>query len=187
MNQLLAAANLYLKHVEPETESNKHLINKSISITDQVINEVRQLSWFLVPPILKDLNLKESIESIIPHIALSPTTAEFDIRIDDASLTEGLKINIYRIIQEQFNNIIKYARAEKVKITLSQQEDLVKLIITDNGIGFDQKKRMQGIGFSNIIHRAEMYNGKVNIISSPGHGCTLLIHFKISNPDIGLS
>ena len=52
-------------------------------------------------------------------------------------------------------------------------------MVSDDGVGFDTKESTKGIGFMNIITRADAYNGKVDIISSPGNGCTMEICFPI--------
>ncbi|HVU94757.1 MAG TPA: PAS domain S-box protein [Puia sp.] len=179
INQLLAASNLYLKHAREGSPCNRELIDKSIEITNQAIAEIRQLSWFLVPPPLKDLNLKESIEGIIAHMAQNNLRIDLVMGIQEDRVPEGLKINIYRIVQELLNNVIKHSGARRVEVKLRQDGDVVRLSINDDGKGFDMHKRRSGVGFTNIEHRAEIYNGSVTIDSSPGHGCRLTIEFLL--------
>ena len=63
---------------------------------------------------------------------------------------------------------------------INEANNIIHLVISDDGIGFDTSdKSTKGIGFINIISRADAYNGKVNIVSSPGNGCTLEICFPI--------
>jgi PAS domain S-box-containing protein len=177
VNQLLVASNMYLKNVQPGNERDKDLIEKSINILNSAIVEIRKLSWSLVPPSLDDLSLKDSIEELSLVLKLAGTSIEYDINIRENILPKGLKLNIYRIIQEQFSNIIKYAEAKKVKIAMTQREKLLTLEIFDNGNGFDLKAKHKGIGLTNITHRAETYNGKVTIESSHGNGCRIYIEF----------
>jgi two-component system sensor histidine kinase UhpB len=73
---------------------------------------------------------------------------------------------------------MKHSKATEAEIRLSVIDSRLQLTITDNGIGFDPKKRMKGIGLMNITSRTEVHNGHVEIISSPGKGCTI----KISIP-----
>ncbi|HLG41454.1 MAG TPA: PAS domain S-box protein [Chitinophagaceae bacterium] len=179
VNQLLVASNMYLKNVHTDHDRDKELIEKSISILTTAIKEIRKLSWSLVPPSLKDLSLKDSIEELSQIFELTGTIVEFDINIREKLIPEGLKLNIFRIIQEQFNNIIKYADAGKLKIIMMQEADLLTLEICDNGKGFNRKEKYKGIGLGNIAHRAETYNGKANIESSPGKGCRVYIEFLL--------
>src|SRR5262249_45385032 len=85
---------------------------------------------------------------------------------------------IYRIVQEQLTNILKYADASKINITIKEHGKKVMLIISDNGKGFDPATKRRGIGFNNIINRADVFNGKVDIDSSPGNGCIVKVLFE---------
>jgi two-component system sensor histidine kinase UhpB len=85
---------------------------------------------------------------------------------------------IFRIVQEQISNIIKHSKATEAEIKLTAARNEIVVTISDNGIGFDPRKRMRGIGLMNITSRAEVHNGKVEVMSSPGNGCTV----KISIP-----
>jgi PAS domain S-box-containing protein len=179
VNQLLVSSNLYLKTIKPATEADQSSLNKVMEINIAAINEIRKLSHSLVPPSLGDLGLKEAIEELILYFAITSTTIENDLQIIEDQLSDGLKISIYRIIQEQFNNIIKYAEATRVIVKARQTNTSLSLEIIDNGKGFDMKQKPKGIGLTNIIFRAETYNGKVTIESSPGNGCSLLIDFTL--------
>ena len=87
------------------------------------------------------------------------------------------ELNIFRIVQEQINNILKHAQAKLITINFKQTNDKLFIAITDNGIGFDTTKRKKGVGISNIISRAELYKGEVSIKSAPGEGCVLAVTF----------
>jgi signal transduction histidine kinase len=76
------------------------------------------------------------------------------------------------------NNIIKHSEASEAEIELKKRGNGLLLIIKDNGKGFDTSVKRKGIGLKNIEHRTEIYNGNVEIISSPGNGCKMEISFK---------
>jgi len=94
-------------------------------------------------------------------------------------LSSDIQLNLYRILQEQMRNIVKYANASKIKISL--QFDIDKLIFTieDNGIGFDYLTVKKGIGLANISRRAELFSGTMEIDSSPKQGCKMIIQIPI--------
>jgi len=177
INQLLVGSTLYLKNIKPVSGKDQKYLETAKEIIGNAIEEIRKLSSSFVPPSLNELSLKDSIEYFSRNFKLTGMSVELDISIDENIMEEGLKINIYRIIQEQFNNIIKYAAATMVRISLRQSAEIIILEIADNGKGFDQKQKKQGIGLANIIHRAEIYNGKVMIDSSPGNGCKVKVEF----------
>jgi signal transduction histidine kinase len=86
---------------------------------------------------------------------------------------------VFRIVQEQLNNIIKHARASEVKIDLTQNKVRIILSIADNGSGFDIKKKTAGIGIQNIKSRAESFGGDARFVSEPGKGCVLTVLFPV--------
>ena len=81
----------------------------------------------------------------------------------------------YRIIQEQLNNIHKYASASEVNIRLKTDDENMYLTINDNGVGFDTSKKSKGIGLRNIESRVQFHKGHSSIYSSPGNGCRIEI------------
>ena len=87
---------------------------------------------------------------------------------------------IFRIVQEQSNNIRKYANAERVNISLTRKEDRIQLIISDDGVGFKiDEVKTKGIGLTNIANRVNVLNGEFNIDTYPGNGCTLYVSFPV--------
>jgi signal transduction histidine kinase len=90
-----------------------------------------------------------------------------------------LKTTIFRIVQEQLNNTIKYAEASEVQISIVQKNRMLQVTIADDGKGFDTTQKRKGIGITNIISRTELFNGRVNIESSPGQGCRMQVSFVI--------
>jgi signal transduction histidine kinase len=133
----------------------------------------------LVSPSAADLGIIETINDMIGDIKWAQ---KIDVLfnhggIDEAKLDYGLKLTIYRIVQEQLTNILKYAEASKINITIKKQGKKISLIISDNGKGFDPSTKRKGIGFNNIINRADVFNGKVDIQAAPGQGCTVKVEF----------
>jgi signal transduction histidine kinase len=88
-------------------------------------------------------------------------------------------LHIFRILQEQLKNIVKYAKADTVSISLKNCANQFCLTIEDDGVGFDIKQKRSGIGLTNIRNRVESYNGTLEIVSSPGNGCKLLIKIPL--------
>jgi signal transduction histidine kinase len=87
---------------------------------------------------------------------------------------------IFRILQEQTNNIIKYADAKNVIVTLKEENSKVYLSINDDGKGFNASVQSKGIGFVNIFNRVDAFGGEMELISSPGEGCSLRINFPLT-------
>jgi len=175
INQILATSKLYLDVAIEEREPRFELLAKSRKNISMAIEEIRKLSHELITPSLNDLGLIQSIKELIRSIQM---VGKMKIRliitgIDEQSLQPEQKINIYRIIQEQLNNILKHAQASSVVLELNMVKEQIRLRVTDDGKGFDTRMRRKGVGLSNIMSRAELYNGRVEIDSAPGKGCRL--------------
>ena len=180
INQLLVGATLYLKNVKTASEKDTQHLATAKQIIADAIEEVRKLSSAFVPPSLNELSLKDSIKLFAENFKPERMKLAMNVQIDESKLEDGLKINIYRIIQEQFNNIIKHAQAGNVTIRLLQTKEQIILEIHDDGKGFDQQQKKHGIGLTNILHRADVYNGKLEIDSNPGQGCRLQVLFPLT-------
>ena len=177
INQILATSKLYLDVAIEEKEPRMELLAKSRKNISVAIEEIRKLTKDLIAPSLNDLGLAQSIKELIRSIQ---SVGKMKIRLNISGLAEEellpeQKINIYRIIQEQLNNILKHAQAGTVVIELNKVKEQVRLRLADDGKGFDPRMRRKGVGISNIISRAELYNGKVEIESAPGKGCQLVV------------
>lgn len=181
INQILATAKLCVDMAINEEDIRKELLYKSYDNISKAINEIRSLSKTLVPPSLGDIGLKEALLEMIENITVSPDL-KIKIKANDQhieSLSNNKKLIIYRIVQEQVNNIVKHSQATQAEIELKTNSHKVMLAIKDNGIGFDPKKKGRGIGLHNIMSRVEMQNGKMDLTSAPGQGCVLKIDIPL--------
>jgi two-component system sensor histidine kinase UhpB len=180
VNQILASTKLYLTMAIADHPNNLHFLREAQGFIESAIAEIRVLSAKEVSP-LRDINLRELIHSLLESLRYNSQIApEFVYQIPQSvHIEEELKLNIYRIIQEQINNILKHSKATACSIKLSFTNDQLELYIRDNGIGFDTSKSRKGIGISNMINRVESFNGELSINSSPGNGCITEIRIPL--------
>ena len=176
VNQVLSVIKLYLDMIDKEQTNWKALVEKSREFIDTAIQEIRSLSRQQVTP-QKTADIKELVEELIQDLNVNiHAGTKFHCRVTgNLAIDEDLKLNIYRIVQEQINNILKYAEASNATISINEINGEIYVSIIDNGKGFDPLLKRKGIGLSNIINRIESYNGEVIIESSPGKGCKLEI------------
>jgi len=95
------------------------------------------------------------------------------------TINGDIQINLYRILQEQMKNIVKYAEATEIEITIKKSTNAIKMRVYDNGKGFNVKSAKKGIGLSNIRKRAESFSGKFAINSSIGKGCEIIVEIPL--------
>jgi len=178
INQILAVTKAYVEASLLEEELREELLERSLKNLQLAIQEIRKISKSLVPPVMDQNGLVDSVYDLIENIQLvNPFAIHF--RCDKEKLTnvsEQQQLALYRIVQEQFNNIIKHAQANNVSIELTEKNNFIDLWIKDDGKGFDPKEKRRGVGLSNILSRIELFDGKLEVISSKGTGCTLKIH-----------
>ncbi len=183
INQHLTTARLYLEVAnEKATGEIQELIRLSLKNIGGMIKEIRTLSQSLVPPTLGDIGLVESIQELCDSLKRAHTfSIDFVSRhFEESAITEIMKLMLFRIIQEQVNNIIRHSHATEVHIKLQSDAESVILSIQDNGTGFDQEKTRKGMGLNNIASRAALMGGRADIKAGPGEGCILTIELPIT-------
>jgi PAS domain S-box-containing protein len=183
--QVLATSRLNLFALQPSIPAGILAPYKQASDhIAQAIREVRNLSHRLAPASFSDSTLEEAVKLLISsyssfsglHIELHVSPA-----IHDYDMSHGMKLNLYRIIQEQLNNIVKHAAATRACIELALISGHLLLLITDNGKGFDPSAIKGGIGMANMKRRAELFRGTLKIVSAPGQGTKLTLSVPSHN------
>jgi PAS domain S-box-containing protein len=182
INQHLNTTRLYLEVArEKATGEVLEMINLSHKALAGIIDQIRMLSQSLVPPTLGDLGLVESIQDVCDSLH---RTHKFRIsfvhrHFVEEGLPDNMRLMLFRITQEQINNIIRHANARSIEIKLQSDAEYVILSIGDDGQGFDPGHFKKGLGFTNIMNRAGLFNGNVEIDAGKGKGCRLSVIIPI--------
>jgi len=176
LNQILGAAKLYIEMAKTDDENREMCLEKSSGFIVNVIEEIRRISKTLLTPGMV-MGLFDSIKNLSDDLIMAHALKiEFqEAGIDEENLDERLQITIFRIVQEQLNNILKHAKATCATINLTRQGNEIILLISDNGNGCNVLEEEKGIGIINIKSRAELYHGSVTIVSKPGEGYALKV------------
>ena len=181
VKQILSTAKICLEYGKGNEPLQQHMILRAEEMINTAITEIRELSKSLIQIYEREIGLQLSIENLVESIRIGN---RFNISIDfslpdENLLDDKLKMTLFRIIQEQLNNILTHAEAGHISISIQQQENTLSLCVSDDGKGFDVQQKRMGIGITNIINRAEIFNGQVDIDSAPGKGCRITVNFKI--------
>ncbi len=185
VNQILAAALLFTglaKSGNDKGHDVNELILKTETYIKDAIQDVRRLSHELAPVSFKDVPIRQVFSTLLDDFHLREKI-DVQVFIDpnfDVDLPLELKINLYRILQEQMSNIIKYAHATVVNINLSATADSVILHIKDNGRGFDPRVQSNGIGLENIRRRTKLFEGMFKLTTAPGTGCEVMVELSLA-------
>lgn len=183
INQLLASSKLLLENYRKVSGKDDPGLNQSISLLDNAIKEIRKLSGSLLSHRSLEMGLVQAIQELA---AMVSTAGKISIQVNASEnvedlLSENQKLSVYRIVQEALNNVLRHAKANKVLIDLKGDGKEVLLSIADNGNGFDGQDRSLGIGLKNIQFRAHVLQGRLDIITAAGDGCTILIRFPMES------
>ena len=153
--------------------TNEKLDNKLTNISSfakDTIVELRDTIWAMNSNEISFDDLEIRINNYIEKAKEAKDQISFSFAIDPVLKTQKLTsvqgMNLYRTIQEAVNNAIKYANATVISINAKQVENQLKIIIQDNGIGFDEATIQKGNGLQNMQKRIEEIGGEFHLSSS---------------------
>lgn len=170
---------LNLKGDPDELHKHQYLLNE----LQQVEKEIRNVSHKLSYKINESDNFKLVLIDLLEE---KSNIGNFEYRLDIANtiiwtdVDEKIKHNIYRILQEVFQNCIKHSKATCVQLHVHKENTDLLIIVKDNGIGFDSTKENNGIGLKNIHSRTEKLKGTIETISKLGEGTSIKISIPIN-------
>jgi PAS domain S-box-containing protein len=165
-------------------------LEQFVPVLQRSIEETRSIYMGLRPTMLDNAGLLATLEWQRQEcMKLYPARhIEFETGIAEEEIPEGLKISIFRIVQESLNNVAKHSKAEWVDISLSKSGDGVELVVSDDGLGMDLEIVMQtststSLGLTSMLERAELTGGSFSIESTPDEGTTIRAFWPIETED----
>jgi len=183
VNQSLFSAGLIAEVLprlwDRDQEEARRSLEDLRKLTRGAMAEMRALLAELRPSTLIDAELGELLR-LLGNAFSGRTNIPATVTVKGQGvLPAEVQVAIYRLCQEALNNVVKHAEASSVEIALNQDESSIELNIRDNGRGFDPEQIVSGhYGLSMMRERAEAINAQLSIISQPGKGTELIIHWK---------
>jgi PAS domain S-box-containing protein len=170
-----------IDHPDAKLMSDDHV--RLANHLSKLINDLRALVYGLYPMSLREFGLVRTIKHYCHDFtATHKIKVDFDSTgMDELPLGLEKDINIYRIVQEALNNIVKHAEADTVVIRIIASHPNIILRIQDNGKGFEKTRILNSVmsrkqmGIRSITERAKSFGGTAQIDSRPGHGTKLAI------------
>jgi len=144
----------------------------------QSLQEVRDISQNLRPYQLDRLGLTRALQGVVRKVSASATlTITANIMPVDRLFPSEAETNVFRILQEALNNILKHSAATEARVEVEQNGSQVRLTVEDNGRGFvwplKEGEPVHGMGLSGIAERVRILRGRLEIHSAPGRGTRL--------------
>ncbi len=186
VGQMLTAIKFKIEDIIQQKKQNDKIIEEEslhtlISIIRESIEEVRRIQMNLRPSLLDDLGIIATIRWFSREFVKIYSNIQINtqIEIEEEEIPSPLKIVLYRIMQEAFNNIVKHSGATLIRLLLKKSDSRIELVIEDNGTGFDYstasstETHRKGLGLNSMRERAEISGGKFTIESTIGKGTTI--------------
>lgn len=177
----LSAVRAYLSHDQLEVSSIMTVIDQSVGLVEETTEAIQDVMVNLRSPVLDDYGLIASLKWLGSEMA---SRAGFVIKIEgrepEPRLAGPIEHALFRITQEALTNILKHSQASRVIITLAEEQKIIRLVIADDGQGFDPMHRLEPgerpkWGLLTMVERAEAVGGRCQIESQPGQGTQVIV------------
>lgn len=189
MVNVVLKAELCEKLLSIDVNQSKEELRDLKNIVRDSLKDIRRIIYDLRPMSLDDLGLiptvKRYIDKFNEEIGIN---VEIMVLGKQEAIKPIIEIACFRIIQEALNNVAKHSKAQDVLIKIEQTLDNLSIVIKDNGIGFEMKKLKKnsdesGFGLIGMKERAELLNGKLDIISAPREGTKIILCIPLERTD----
>ena len=194
MGQDLTALTLGLKSLEHEiivAGPGLERLKQLKRLTYELGEEVHRVAFELRPTSLDDLGLRSSLNNYIEEWSeRSGIRVEFETTgLKDGAIASPVATSIFRIVQEALNNVMKHSGASRVSLIFDHRPGDLRVIVEDNGCGFNVEKLQQTLGgvrrlgLLGMQERAELVGGTFVVESETGKGTTVYVNIPLTNPD----
>ena len=181
--QILAVSQMSLDKLSESLPSPKTVwFDKCRNCLSLALDEIRNLSHRMAPAFFNDTTVEEAFRKLFHPFNIDDRykiILRFDDKVKEYPINVEIQLNLYRILQEQLRNISKYAHAAIIEVDVFIIPEYLRMIVLDNGIGFTIDSAKEGIGLTNMKRRAELVGGKLEIESSPGNGCKIIVDIPL--------
>ncbi|WLD93887.1 sensor histidine kinase [Alkalihalobacillus sp. AL-G] len=176
VSQQLFAASMLMSAVN-ESNDEGETKRKQLQLVEEMIHqsqlEMRALLLHLRPVALKGKSLKEGIEELLREL-VQKVPIEIEWKVEELTLEKGIEDHLFRILQESVSNTLRHAKAHSLNVLCIQREDIVRLRVEDDGVGFNVETAKTGsYGLQNMHERAVELGGTMKIVSVPNKGTRL--------------
>ncbi|SDG74936.1 Signal transduction histidine kinase [Dyadobacter soli] len=182
LSSLLSAVNMTMQHIDPKnlSESEQSVYENVRYLVRNAYAEVRNISHNILPPELEKDGLVMTLASLVGKLNQN-SPLQFSLMISDLDdrLPVEIEFNVYSIVFELINNVIKHAQASVVTISLRRTDSGVDIAVTDDGIGMAKSQEKRGVGLQNIQTRLESLGGTFTNSAPIGKGTRVAIEIPI--------
>jgi signal transduction histidine kinase len=185
--QALMVIRLYLGMMESTATGRgaRAKIRETVDVVDRTIEGIRRIIGKLSPLMLQELGLVAAIRKEAKHLAKTTGVKTRVLIAEDVGrMASGIEQAIYRVVQEALHNVAKHAQARNVVIQVTREEEQVRVLVEDDGIGIHGRPnaRNQSFGLAGMKERIAMLGGIARVISAKGKGTRIEITVPAGEP-----
>ena len=160
-------------------------LQDSAALTLLALNDTRELSRLLRPPVLDDLGLEAALRWLARSLKeRTELEVELVCDLEDERFDPDIETLIFRVVQEALTNVVKHAASASARVTLERTEADIRVQVSDNGVGFDPRTAFgttaDGCGLRGIRDRLELFGGQIELLTAPKAGCTMKMRVPYS-------
>jgi signal transduction histidine kinase len=177
VGQVLSAIKLNLHRLEKDSQNT--LLSDTRKLTDECIQEIRNIIHNVLPPVLTDFGLLDALKALCDKLGqTTQIKITFTKNLPDERFPSEIELTLYRIAQELFGNAVKHSGATAIQLLITKETGYLVMTFSDNGIGFDIDNVKHGFGLKNLESRARFINGKIHTYTKPQNGTltTIKVH-----------
>jgi len=174
-NQRLAVLCIELEQLGKKMENSlsRRSVERLKTQAQELAAEIHRLSYKLHPAKLDHLGLAAAIKSLCAELNESEKlNVEFYQTGFPATVDKDTTLCLFRIAQESLRNCVKHSQAQSVRVVLTKTRSAIRLLVSDNGCGFntDSDSMERGLGFISMKERLHLVGGRINVCSKPLRG-----------------
>ena len=171
-----------IKTVTPEDSETQEMLDRALNNTRSGLNETRNVLKNLRAAPIQELGFEKAMFQLVENMQPdSEPVIELFISRSIPLLPKELEHTIYRIVQESIKNVHQHAQAKNVKVGIDSQQGKLRVVITDDGVGFDPRghRNRRGYGLAGVMERAEMVGGALTVNSVRGEGTEIVFEVEL--------
>jgi signal transduction histidine kinase len=178
--QVLTALALHLKALEEDVgpgDARDRIVEMRRSLAS-ASSSLRELATRLRPSAVEEHGLEDAIEDQAARLRRAGVTVDVDVRGLGADLPEEIQTVLFRVVQESLTNVARHSGAEHASVVVSTREGRLRLMVEDDGCGFDTAAPTARLGLAGIRERVELLGGHLRIESSVDGGTAVVVDLE---------
>jgi signal transduction histidine kinase len=180
--QALTALALHLRALEEDvpTAALRERVAELRGQVGSATTALRELATRLRPSALRERGLAPAIEEHVERVrATSGIAIDVDLRGLEVNLPEMVQIGLFRVVQEALTNVVRHSGAATASVVATARDNRIRLVVDDDGRGFDTSAPSDHLGLAGIRERVELLGGRLRVESSPGGGTAVLVDLEL--------